>query len=53
MGMCAVICVPLGALILAFAPWIAGLFTDDVSLLPDIQRFLWLMVPGFYGFVIA
>ena len=53
MAMCLAICLPLGVLILAFAPWIAGLFTDDTSLLPDIQRFLWLMVPGFYGFVIA
>lgn len=52
-AMCCAICVPLGVLILAFAPWIAGLFTDDVSLLPNIQAFLWLMVPGFYGFIIA
>lgn len=53
MAMCAVICAPLSVAILAFAPWIAGLFTDDTSLIPDIQSFLWLMVPGFYGFVIA
>ncbi len=52
-GMCCAICIPLGVVILAFAPWIAGLFTDDTTLLPNIQSFLWLMVPGFYGFIIA
>lgn len=53
MAMCLAVCVPLGVAILAFSPWIAGLFTDDASLLPNIQSFLWLMVPGFYGFVVA
>ena len=51
--LCYAFTMPLGALIVAFAPQIAGVFTSDVSLLPDMLTFLYLLVPGFYAFVLA
>ena len=51
--LCYAFTVPLGAAIVLFAPQIAGVFTSDTSLLPEMLTFLHLLVPGFYAFVLA
>ena len=50
---CYAFTLPMGALILLFAPQISGIFTSDVSLLPDTLMFLHLLLPGYFTFILA
>lgn len=52
-GLCYAIAVPLGVLILVFAPQISAIFTSDTSLLPDTMMFLQMLVPGYFAFILA
>lgn len=53
LGLCYAIAVPLGVLILVFAPQISGIFTSDTSLLPDTLMFLHMLLPGYFAFIMA